>query len=214
MEKSITLWLVEDDYDYQASFIEMVTAEPGLHCPHWLASLDELKLILEKTTVVPPQVVLMDVGLQERSGIEGVGMVKAHFPQVPVLMLTINDSTETIFKALKAGASGYLLKDMPWNQTVAAIHEAERGGMLMSRTVAEKVMSYFKEHVSVSSYQLTARELEVLRCMTEGMTYKGIAKKLTISPHTSGNHIRNIYKKLHVHSAAEAVSTAIREGIV
>lgn len=214
MDKTITLWLVEDDLNYQESFLEMIEAEDGLHCSHWLSCLDELEQIFTEASAVPPQLVLMDVGLRERSGIEGVGMIKARFPEVPILMLTINDSASTIFEALKAGASGYLLKDMPWHQTVSAIFEAVRGGMLMPKTVADKVKAYFQDHASASKYKLTPREVETLQCMCEGMTYKDIAKKMFISPHTSGNHIRNIYKKLHVHSAAEAVSIAIREGIV
>jgi DNA-binding NarL/FixJ family response regulator len=129
-------------------------------------------------------------------------------------MLTIRDDAETIYAALRAGASGYLIKNDQVDQIVAAIREAAQGGTLMPAPVARKVLGFFQQQESKPDYGLTEREMEVLQEMTEGYVQKEIADRLFISPSTVNTHIQHIYEKLHVHSGIEAVAKALRERLV
>lgn len=151
------------------------------------------------------------------SGIEGVKNIKKVIPESVVLMLTVYEDEENIFEALKAGASGYLLKKIPPAQLIEAIKDAHNGGSPMSSNIARKVVSFFQQKPAVKSNQkamLSDRVKLILASLVEGNSYKIIGDQLFVSFDTVRTHIRNIYIKLHVHSQSGAVAKALKEGIL
>ncbi|MFO0981433.1 MAG: response regulator transcription factor [Planctomycetota bacterium] len=163
-----------------------------------------------------PAVVLCDIELPGMSGIDGVRELIARCPNVQILMLTVFADNDHVFEAICAGASGYLLKDTPPARLLEAIAELHSGGAPMSPEIARKVVAMFARVAppSQATHQLSARELEILKLLAEGHSYKTAASELHLSLDTIRFHIRHIYEKLHVHSKSEAVILALRQGIV
>jgi len=158
-------------------------------------------------------VLLMDINLPGMLGTECVRQLKSLAPGLPVLMLTVYDDSEQVFKSLMAGATGYLLKRTPKEKLLEAIREVHSGGAPMSRQIARRVVQFFQEIDQLPAETqrapeiatLTEREQEVLACLAQGHIYKEIANLLNISFETVRTHVRSIYEKLHVHSRTEAV---------
>jgi DNA-binding NarL/FixJ family response regulator len=167
---------------------------------------------LQKIDDNPPDVMLVDIGLPDRSGIECVRELKRHYPDIQFLMLTVYSDDDNIFQSLRAGAVGYLLKKTPSAKLIEAIRDARDGGAPISNEIARKVLQYFQEQPGSTHLtdRLSDRETEVLRCLTEGLSYKAIADRLFLSVHTVRFHLHNIYAKLHVTSRAEAVAKAMK----
>ncbi|HEX4849897.1 MAG TPA: response regulator transcription factor [Puia sp.] len=167
-----------------------------------------------------PDIVLMDIGIPGINGVEAVKLIKKNFPDLKVIMQTVFEDDDKIFAALCAGASGYLLKDTPPSRLMEGILEAHQGGVPMSPSIARKALNLFQKFLSPlsginpSDYHLTAREKEILQCMSRGLSYKMIADACNISFDTVRAHIRHIYEKLHVASMSEAVAKALRERLV
>jgi DNA-binding NarL/FixJ family response regulator len=161
-------------------------------------------------------VVLMDIGLPDISGIVGVDLVKKKNPGAKVIMVTNFNDDERVFQALAAGADGYLLKKSSTTRILEAIQDTMQGGATMAPFIARRVLEAFKLQSPKPSdgEELSAREQEVLGLLVNGMNYKTVAEKIFISPDTVRNHIRNIYEKLHVHSRSEAVAKAIRQNLI
>jgi len=153
-------------------------------------------------------VVLMDIDLPGRDGIQAVTSLHREFPTVEVLMLTVFDDDDRVFRALCAGASGYLLKQTPPDQLIEAIQAVYAGGAPMSPSVARKVIASFPARATQAADldQLTSRESQVLHYLVKGMSYKLVAAELSISIETVRTHVKRIYEKLHVHSVTEAVA--------
>lgn len=212
MEPLTTVWLIEDNDRYRHTLQFAIDQQSDLACPVTFGAVEDA-LEADVQADGEPDVLLLDVNLPGMTGIEGLGQLKAKLPMTRIVMLTINDDTQTLFDALRAGASGYLLKNAPMEQIFDAIREAQAGGTLMPAPVAEQVLRYFQQ-APAQDYGLTDREKEVLRAMTAGKTQKQIAAALFVSPNTVNNHIQRIYEKLHVHSGIEAVAKAIRERLV
>lgn len=162
-----------------------------------------------------PHVVLMDIEMPVIDGIDGVRMIKSKYPSIKVIMQTVYEDSDKIFKALQNGAEGYILKKASINNIIDSINMVYNGGAFMTPSVALQVMSYFKKSTiqdeKLSS--LTSRELEVLNQLSEGDSYKMVAEKLGISYSTVNNHIKNIYQKLQVHSMGEAIAYALNKKI-
>ncbi|MCA1832835.1 MAG: response regulator transcription factor [Actinobacteria bacterium] len=168
-----------------------------------------------------PDVVLMDVRMPGRGGIEATEKIKENMPHVKILMLTVSDEEADLFDALKAGASGYLLKDTSIEEVADAVRKVSRDESLISPSMANKLVSEFTtmvkradEKQSVPQPRLTDREMEVLKLVAKGRNNRDIAKELFISENTVKNHIRNILEKLHLHSRMEAVVYAVREKLL
>lgn len=171
-----------------------------------------------------PEVVLMDIEMPGGSGIETTQRLTAQWPDVAVIMLTVFEQDDAIFDAVKAGASGYLLKDASVDSVVNAILQVHDGGAPMSPLVARKVLESVRSPLeakdvqddasSAETFSLTARETEVLTLLVEAHTEAYVADLLHISPHTVRSHIKNIYKKLHVHSRAAMVRVALKHNLV
>ncbi len=155
-------------------------------------------------------IVLMDIDMPGRSGIEGAAIVKKRFPAVEVLMLTVFDDDDKVFQAVCAGANGYLLKKTPSDKILEAIEDLYNGGAPMTPAIARKVLQLFPRAPAVNTEtdKLTPRELAVLQSLAKGNSYKMVAAELDISIETVRTHIKRIYEKLHVHSVAEAIAKA------
>jgi len=196
--------LVEDDVDIRENLALLISRAEGcvLHSQH--ASAEDA---LEVIPGDPPDVVLMDINLPGKSGIECVRELKSRFPNLQILMLTIYEDSDRIFQSLKAGASGYLLKRVPSGQILAAIRDVYDGGSPMSSHIARKVVQFFSRprETPAEMESLSTREREVLDHLTRGRLYKEIADVLGISLDTVRKHLQSIYTKLHVHSRTEAV---------
>jgi DNA-binding NarL/FixJ family response regulator len=162
-----------------------------------------------------PDVVLMDIDMPIRNGIEGLKLIHQSFPETHVIMLTVFETNEFIFEAICAGAVGYLLKKSPPIEILKAIEDVQHGGAPMTPSVARQVLNFFpkKETLSDDSEALSAREMEVLELLTKGFTYRMAAYELGISSETVRTYIKRIYTKLHVHSNTEAVAKAFQQNI-
>jgi len=200
---SITIAIVEDQREMRESLAEWLGSAPGLRCVGTHATAEEA---LREIPAENPDVVLMDINLTGMSGIECVARLKERRPGTQVLMLTTYDDGDLIFNSLRAGANGYLLKNMPRQELVEAVQQVRAGGAPMSLQIARKVISYFHQDGKPASQlkSLTAREQEILRLLAKGFMYKEIADHLTISMSTVRTHISAVYEKLHVHSRTEA----------
>ncbi|MEZ4799576.1 MAG: response regulator transcription factor [Flavobacteriales bacterium] len=162
-----------------------------------------------------PDVVLMDIDMPEVSGIEAAKIIKSKFPKTIIIMQTVFEDDDKVFDSLKNGASGYLLKKTSPEKIVEAIRDAYEGGSPITPAIATKMLRYFQEqNQATTNYSLTDREKNILSLMVEGLSYKMIAEKESISFHTVNSHIRKIYEKLHVHSLGEAVSKALKENLI
>jgi len=157
-----------------------------------------------------PDVVLCDIGLPGMNGIEGIKKIKDRYPQIDIIMLTVFNDSDRIFKSLCAGATGYALKGTPLQEILKAVLEIKDGGSYMSPSIARKVVEYFAPSRNGNQDILSAKEKQIVRALTEGLSYKLIADRLTISIGTVRTHIKNIYRKLHVNSKAEVINKVIK----
>ena len=200
---SIAIAIVEDQREMRESLVEWLGNAPGLRCVGAHATAEEA---LRRIPDENPDVVLMDINLTGMNGIECVSRLKERLPQIQLLMLTTYDDGDLIFDSLRAGASGYLLKNMPRDELVQALQQVRAGGGPMSLQIARKVINYFHESAkpSQSLRQLTGRESEILKLLAKGYLYKEIAEHLGVSMSTVRTHVSAVYEKLHVHSRTEA----------
>lgn len=200
---SIAIAIVEDQRVLRESLVEWLDHAPGIRCVGAFASGEEA---LREIPLLQPDVVLMDINLPGMNGIRCVGRLKEVLPKTQVLMLTTYDEGDLIFDSLRAGANGYLLKNMPREELVAAVEQVHAGGAPMSLQIARKVINHFHRKPKGNSEldQLTARELDILRLLAKGYMYKEIADTLGISMSTVRTHVTAVYEKLHVQSRTEA----------
>jgi len=161
-----------------------------------------------------PQLVIMDINMPGGDGIAGTRKIKAAYPDMPVIIQTVFEDNANIFEALRAGANGYILKKTPPDKLLTQLREALAGGAPMTNTIAVKVLEFFKERPVQQQYNLSERERDILKLLAQGYSYKMLATECGIAYNTVCNHVNNIYKKLHVNSATEAVSLALRERLV
>ena len=199
----ITISIIEDQRDMRESLVACLDNAPGLRCvgAHGTGE-DALRSIPKEN----PDVVLMDINLPVMSGIQCVAKLKERLPKLQVLMLTTYDDGDLIFDSLRAGANGYMLKNMPQEELLQAVHQVHAGGAPMSLQIARKVISHFHQTPKAAAEleALTSRELEILRLLAKGYMYKEIADQLAISMSTVRTHVSAVYEKLHVHSRTEA----------
>jgi DNA-binding NarL/FixJ family response regulator len=199
----ITVAIVEDDAGIRRSLEWLVKSSDEFSCVSACASAEEALRVLPKTA---PEVVLMDINLPNRSGIECTARLKELLPSVQVVIITVYDDAEKVFNALRAGASGYILKRAAPERILQAIREVHAGGVPMSSEVARKVLGAFREPAPAPAEEqnLSRREREVLDLLAHGCSNKDIADKLSISIETVTWHLRHIYGKLHVRSRTQA----------
>ncbi len=176
---------------------------------------------IEQAEKTAPDVVLMDVRMPKRSGIEATREIKEMLPSARILMLTISDDEADLYEAIKAGAAGYMLKEISIEEIGSAVRSVYQGQSLISPSMASKLLTEFativkrrEERVQLPGPRLTERELEVLKLVAKGMNNRDIGTELFISENTVKNHVRNILDKLHLHSRMQAVVYAVREKLL
>lgn len=204
----ISVSIVEDDKLIREALKDMLNEAEGFEC---LGSYGNCESAIEDLPKKKPLVMLMDIELPGMSGIEGVKKIKERYPKIDIIMLTVHEDLSLVFKALSAGACGYLDKSTTEEKILDSIKEIYDGGAPMSYKIAKLVVSSFQKK---NDNLLTVREFDVLDLLCKGHSYKEIAYKLFISVGTVRHHIKNIYYKLHVHSKSEAVAKALKERIV
>lgn len=213
MEEKIKVIYYEDNANLREgiSFLIQSTSQLDL-----LATFSNADTVKTDTEQLKPDVILMDIDMPGTNGIDAVAIVKAVSPTTQVIMLTVFDNEEKIFKAIRNGASGYLLKHTPPSEIIESIFDVNKGGSPMTANVARKVLQYFQSQPKAhkEDYNLSERELQIVKGLVSGYSYKAIASELFISIDTVRSHIRRIYEKLHVNSKTEAVLKAINEGLV
>lgn len=196
--------IVEDNKVIRESLEEFAQADAECSCVCACATAEEALRQLPK---LQPDIVLMDIHLPNMSGIDCTAQLKQALPKVQIIMVTVYEDTERIFKALRAGACGYLLKRCSPEELMFAIREVRQGGAPMSREIARKVISSFQEPLTVAAEVegLSPREREILELLAEGHPNKTIASRLGLTDGTVRWHLRHVYEKLHVRSRTEAV---------
>jgi DNA-binding NarL/FixJ family response regulator len=205
----ISVSIVDDETGLRQSIATFINGSPGFRC---VSAYANAQAALQGLPADRPDVVLMDIHMAGMDGIECVARLKTLLPQIQILMLTVYEDTDQIFKALAAGASGYLLKRLTPTMLLEAIREVHAGGSPMSSSIARKVVASFQRAEPRSDQQphLSPREEAVLGCLAKGLTYKQIAGQLNISLDTVRTHLRRIYETLHVQSRTEAIAKYLR----
>lgn len=208
------IWIVEDDVLFRDSLADLVNEEEGLELVHVVGSIEEAFKGFGKYPA--PDVILEDIGLPGMSGIEAIAHYKKEFPAVAIIMLTIFDDDERVFKAIQAGADGYLLKRTQGDQILKGIRDVINGGAPISPAIARKMMQMLtRPKPSVNNENsLTKRELTILQHLVNGKTIDMIGEVLFISRHTVDTHTKNIYRKLQVHNRSTLTARAIKDGLV
>lgn len=203
----IKVTIVEDHTEYRESISFILQSTEGFSCAGKFSSVNEALKNTIKTDVI-----LLDINLPGISGIDGISKLKEKYPKASIIMLTVFDDDENIFKAITAGADGYILKKTPPLRILQAIEDVVQGGAPMSPSVAKQALNIFKSSAPAKQEEnvLSIRENEILSLIVDGLSNDEISSKLFISLQTVRNHIRHIYKKLHVHSKSQAVAMAIK----
>lgn len=203
--------IVEDDVLLRENLKLLLSGEQGITVVSTYASAEEALAAIKRSR---PDVLLADIGLPGMSGIELIREVKDRMPDLEIMAHTVFDDRETVFSAIKAGASAYILKGSTPRELIDALHTLVKGGSPMSPRIARKVIREFQDEAVDEQYVLSHREREIVKEIENGLTYKDIAAKFSISPHTVHTHIKNIYEKLHAKDRQSALVAARRRGII
>jgi DNA-binding NarL/FixJ family response regulator len=215
---AIRVMICDDHALFRRGLIMVLESEEGMSV---VGEAEDGEEAIRKAEELAPDVVLMDVRMPRVSGIEATRAIAEVNPSAKILMLTVSDEEDDLYDAIKAGATGYLLKEISIEEVADAIRAVVSGQSLISPSMASKLLTEFTslakkadEKQAVPSPRLTERELEVLKLVAQGMSNREIAGELYISENTVKNHVRNILEKLHLHSRMEAVVYAVREKLL
>lgn len=215
MPSKISVVIFDDSKNIRDAIATLIASNDEMRLAGSFADARDLKQHLETTK---PDVVLMDIDMPYINGIEAVKEIRASFPKIPVMMLTVFDDEDRVFNSIRAGAVGYMLKNTNPVKLLDAIGEVHLGGAPMTPSIARKVMELFQHQKTQTgaseNYNLSEREKDVLRLLVDGKAYKMISDQLGISYETVRTHMKHIYEKLHVASMTEAVAKAIQQKIL
>ena len=206
------VWLIEDNAALSGTIARVIGAINGLACTAKYFRCEDALARLANPACPRPDIVLLDVGLPGMSGLDGIVLIKELAPAAQVVILTVFDDDEKIYRAICAGASGYLLKGVGMDELASALAQVMQGGAPMTPRVARRVLEMFSRlapRETVPTPALSPRERQVVEGMADGLTNKEIAAKLGLSTHTTDGYTRSIYEKLHVRSRSGAVAKAI-----
>lgn len=209
IQKKISVSIVDDETELRESILHFLRLSGQVDCVSEYARAEDA---LARLPSDAPDVVLMDIKMQGMNGIECVRQLKARMPAVQVIMLTVFEDVDLIFEALRAGATGYLLKSQPPEKLLEAIRDVVAGGSPMSASIARKVVQLVRESnrsekdAPANAILLSERQRQVLDLLAAGQPYKMIADKMGVSIHTVRSYLRRTYEKLQVHSRTEAVA--------
>ena len=204
----ISVGIIEDDQQIRGLLQQYLNQQKNFVCFLAYGSVEAFRKHLTPET--QPDVLLMDIGLPGMSGIDGMKVIKRDFPDIDIIMLTVYNDADKIFQSLCAGATGYLLKNTPMDEIREGIELLKSGGSPMSPQIARKVVKYFSTDKKAIPSLLSEKENEIVIALVDGLSYKLIADRLSISIETVRFHIKNIYRKLHVHSKAEVISKSLK----
>lgn len=204
----IRVAVIEDDAEIREALATLLGESPGFTCVGHYGSCEEALAALPESK---PDVILMDIVLPGMNGIEGAAAIHKKNPEIDLVMLTVHPDDRFVYDALAAGAAGYLLKESSADRILDAIREVRKGGSPMSPAIARRVVESFRKSVESP---LSARETEVLSHLCQGRSYADVGRTLFVSEETVHFHIKNIYRKLQVHSKSAAVARAIKEKLV
>ena len=208
----IRVSILDDDREFRELISITIKNSNGFVCAGIYSTCDEAMKKIEEDI---PDILLLDIAMPYKSGIQSLKEIKQKYPSVEVLMLTVLSDNDKIFESVRNGAVGYILKKSPSNKLLEAIKEAYEGGAPFPGEIARKVLQYFKTPLkNTTQSELSDREREVLEALVEGHGTKAIADKLFVSINTIRFHLRNIYNKLHVNSRTEAVAKALKNKII
>jgi DNA-binding NarL/FixJ family response regulator len=209
----IRVAIIEDQREIREGLRELIDGAEELHCSGTFGSIEQ---VLPRIGSGLPDVVLVDIGLPGKSGIEGIRLLKERYPKLVLVVLTVFEDDRRIFEAICAGASGYLLKKTPAPRLIQGIRDAAAGGAPMSPEIAARVIAVFRlAHPALpEDHGLTPHEVRLLKMLVDGHNYKTAAVELSVSVNTISFHMRRVYEKLHVHTKSEAVAKALRNQIV
>jgi DNA-binding NarL/FixJ family response regulator len=217
-KESITVVIADDHALFRRGLTMVLESEPDIDV---VGEANDGHEVVELAEQFMPDLVLMDVRMPGRGGIDAAQAIKDAVPHTKILMLTISDEEEDLYDAIKAGASGYLLKEISIEEVADSIRQVHAGQSLISPSMASKLLTEFaamarkdEEKQQMPTPRLTDREMEVLTLVAQGLNNRDIAKELFISENTVKNHVRNILEKLHLHSRMEAVVYAVREKLL
>lgn len=199
----IKVAIVEDNTDIRNGLAMLINYSEGFCCEYLYANAEDALVQIPQNQV---DVVIMDIHLPQMSGIECVSKLKPHCPKTQFMMFTVYEDDNFIFEAIKAGATGYILKKTPPAKLLEALQDIYQGGSPMSGQIARKVLLTFQPKPNPYKEQLSEREKEIVEMLAKGLRYKEIADKMFISVETVRTHIRNIYEKLQVNSRTEALN--------
>ena len=210
---TIHVAIVEDERRTREGLRELIEGSEGFLCMGAWGSMEDA---LASEWATPLNVILLDLGLPGMSGIEGIPMLRKRCPGTALVVLTVYDDNDRVFRALCAGATGYLLKNTPPVKLLEGLRDAVNGGAPMSPEIARRVVDIFRKFrpPERANYDLTPHELRLLKLLVEGHSYKTAAVQLRVSINTIAFHIQNIYGKLQVHSKSEAVARALNEDLL
>ena len=208
------IWILEDHEVFAKQIRRLISNEDDLTCPYHFSTaadlFDKLKFTNER-----PDLLLLDLGLPRRDGLEVLKELRQRLPDLKVLIQSASEDREKVYRAICGGASGYLLKSADPDDIITGIRDVVHGASALSGPIASMILEGFSRHGPVDKIEpLTSREEDVLRNLVKGLIKKEIADRLFISAHTVDMHLRAIYRKLHVSSQTEAVSKALRQGLV
>ncbi|MCK6602515.1 MAG: response regulator transcription factor [Bacteroidetes bacterium] len=205
----ISVGIVEDEEDIRNDLMVYFNRQTDLICPVAVPSVEDFIRAIRQKPI--PDIILMDIQLPGMSGLEGIRLIKADYPDTEIIMLTIYDDTEKIFKALMAGASGYLLKNTSLPKIREAILELKTGGAPMNPQIARKVIEYFNpERQAKKESPLTDREKEIVIGLVDGLSYQAIGNRMGITIETVRSYIKSIYRKLQVNSKSEVIRKSLQ----
>ena len=207
----IKLVIYDDSKQRCDSLKALISLTEGMQC---LADFPDCSHVIEDMEKYQPDVILMDIEMPVVDGINGVSIIKKKFPGIRIIMQTVFEDDAKIFASLQAGAEGYILKNASAEKITQCIEEVYQGGAYMTPSVALRVMQFFNTPKDQSNFNLTVKETQVLKFLSDGLSYKMVADKMGISYFTVNSHVKKIYEKLHVHSLGEAVSLALKNRIV
>jgi DNA-binding NarL/FixJ family response regulator len=210
---TIRVAIIEDQRRTREGLRWLIEGSDGFEC---VADWNSMEAALAAPCYPELHVILLDLGLPGMSGIQGIPHLRELYPETRMVVLTVYEDNERIFDALCAGAAGYLLKTTPPAKLIDAIRDAVAGGAPMSSEIARRVVELFRRFrpPEKAQYDLTPHEVRLLKLLVEGYSYKSAAAELSVTVHTIGFHIQNIYGKLRVHSKSEAVARALRENLL
>jgi DNA-binding NarL/FixJ family response regulator len=224
-ERPVSVLIVEDEPEFLRRFVDAVSADPALSLVGAVSSGSEAKALLEQ---YEPDVMLVDLGLPDMNGVEVIRHAARTRPGTDILVVTMFGDDEHVMRSINAGATGYLLKDAMPDRISASIRELHEGGAPITPSIARRVLASFRNSNSTvreagggerppsaaEPSPLSAREVDILRLVAKGMSFNEVGETLSISPHTVVSHVKNIYRKLAVHSRGEAVFEAGQLGLL